>query len=162
RRRRHVIIRIAYPLGMLLLLSWLYFLNWERYDARQGMPLRRVAQVTEELFFTFTLVQLVLVILLTPAYVAGAVAEEKESKTLEFLLATDLRNREIVLSKLAARLANVTLIVLAGLPVLSAVQFLGGVDPDLLLASFAVVGLTMLSLASLSILCSVRARRARD
>jgi ABC-type transport system involved in multi-copper enzyme maturation permease subunit len=94
--------------------------------------------------------------------VAGAVAEEKENKTLEFLLATDLRNREIVLSKLAARLANVTLIVLAGLPVLSAVQFLGGVDPDLLLASFAIVGLTMLSLASLSIACSVRARRARD
>ena len=33
--------------------------------------------------------------MLTPAYVAGAISEEKDRKTLEFLLATDLRNREI-------------------------------------------------------------------
>ena len=107
-------------------------------------------------------VQLLVVLILTPAYLAGAIAEEKDRKTLEFLLATDLRSREIVLSKLLARLANMSMIVLAALPVLSATQFFGGIDPDLLLASFAALGLTMMSLAAVSILMSVHSRRPRD
>src|SRR5438094_417338 len=85
-------------------------------------------------------------LLATAAYTAGAISEEKEHRTLEYLLATDLRNREIVLGKLASRLANLALLVVAGLPVLSLLQFLGGVDPDLMLATFALTGLTMASL----------------
>ena len=98
------------------------------------------------------------VALLTPAYVAGAIADEKDRKTLEFLLATDLRSREIVLSKLASRLANLTLFVLTGLPILSLIQFLGGVDPNLVLAGFAVTALTMAGLGGLSILNSTTSR----
>ena len=48
------------------------------------------------------------ILLLTPAYTAGAVAEEKERRTLEFILATDLRNREIILGKVLSRLLNLT------------------------------------------------------
>src|SRR5262249_7294356 len=54
------------------------------------------------------------------------------------------------------------LIILAGLPVLSFVQFFGGVDPDLLLAAFAATALLVLSLAGISIVCSVHARKPRD
>ena len=107
-------------------------------------------------------VQFSLVILLTPAYTAGAIAEEKERKTLPFLLATDLRDREIILGKLMSRLLNLTLFILTGLPILSILQFLGGVDPGLLLAGFAATGLTMLGLAALSMVNSVLVRRARD
>jgi len=49
-----------------------------------------------------------------------AIAEEKERKTLDFLLASDLRSREIVLGKLASRLAYLTLVLLTGLPLLMA------------------------------------------
>jgi ABC-type transport system involved in multi-copper enzyme maturation permease subunit len=107
-------------------------------------------------------IQFLTVAVLTPAYTAGAIAEEKDRKTLEFLLATDLYNREIVLSKLASRVANLTLIVLAGLPILSFLQFMGGVDPNLVLAGFAATAMTMLSLAGLSILYSVWYKRPRD
>src|SRR5262249_49386495 len=99
---------------------------------------------------------------LTPAYTAGAIAEEKDRKTLEFLLATDLRNREIVLSKLTARYANLTLLLLTALPILSIMQFMGGVDPNLLLVTFAALALTMASLAGFAILSSTLARKARD
>src|SRR5262249_7488302 len=88
--------------------------------------------------------------------------DEKERKTLEFLLATDLGNREIVLGKLVARLANLTMLVLVGLPILSLIQFFGGIDPNFLLVSFAALGLTIASLASLGILSSVLLRRSRD
>src|SRR5262249_42011646 len=47
------------------------------------------------------------------------------------------------------------------LPILSFTQFFGGIDPNLVLSGFAVLGLTLVSLAALSILHSVYARRAR-
>src|SRR5262249_41762416 len=144
-------------------LMWTWKYSWT-YDADPtgNVPLKLMAEFAEWLFFTFMVVQLVLTVVLTPAYVAGAIAEEKDRKTLEYLLATHLRTREIVLSKLLSRLANLMLIVLAGLPVLSFVQFFGGVDPDLLLAGFAATGLLMVSLAGISIFCSVHARKPRD
>src|SRR5205809_664488 len=51
---------------------------------------------------------------------------------------------------------------LAAVPVLSLLQLLGGVDPVLGLAGFLATGVTMLSLAGLSIISSVQLRRARD
>src|SRR4029079_3567954 len=110
----------------------------------------------------FMLVQISMVVLLTPAYVAGAIAEEKDRRTLEFLMGTDVRNREIVLSKLLSRLANVTLFLLTGLPILSILQFVGGVDTELMLSGFAVTGVTMLALARVSILFSTLFQRPRD
>ncbi len=163
RRSRYILLRALYVTAMLVILTWVYWIWW--LDSRHGdggMQIQQMAEFAESLFFTCMIVQLILTLLMTPAYVAGAVAEEKDRKTLEYLLATDLRNREIVLSKLFSRLANLLLIVLAGLPVLSFVQFFGGVDPDLLLAAFAATGLIMLSLAGVSILCSVHARKPRD
>jgi ABC-type transport system involved in multi-copper enzyme maturation permease subunit len=102
------------------------------------------------------------VTLLVPGYVAGAVALEKEARTLEALLGTDLLNREIILSKLLVRLGNLTLMLITGLPILSLLQFAGGIDPDLVLAGFAGTLVTLASLVSLSILNSVYAKRARD
>ena len=123
---------------------------------------RQSAQMAEIFFFVFMLVQMTMIVLLTPAYVAGAIAEEKDRKTIEFLLATDLTNREIILSKLLSRLANLTLFLLTGLPILSILQFIGGVDPQLMIASFVGTGLTMLGIASLSILLSTLFKRPRD
>jgi ABC-type transport system involved in multi-copper enzyme maturation permease subunit len=116
----------------------------------------------ESYFATFLTLQLLVVLFLTPAYVAGAIAEEKDRRTLEFLLATDLRNQEIVLSKLLSRLANLAFLLLGGLPILSLMQFLGGVDPLLVLGGFLATGITMVALAGLSILLSVYAKRPRD
>ena len=48
-----------------------------------------------------------------------------------------------------------------GLPVLGFLQLLGGVDPGLVLAAFAATGVTVVSLACLSILNSVLSARPR-
>ena len=133
--------------------------SMEDYRAARLAALARFA---EAFFSTFICVQLAAVMLLTPAYTAGAIADEKDRKTLEFVLATDLRNREIVLGKLVACMANIALLVLTGLPVLSLMQLLGGVDPNLVLAGYTVTGLTIVSLASVSILISVYSQKARD
>src|SRR5262249_52424347 len=116
----------------------------------------------EMFFYIFSVTQAVLVVLLTPAYVAGAIAEDKERRTIEFLFATDLHSREIVFGKLAARVGNLVLFLFTGLPVLSLIQFFGGIDPAILLSVFAATGVTMLSLAGVGILNSSLRRRARD
>lgn len=165
RRFRFFLLRWLYAVGLLLLLLWVHSM-WalsNRYDSvGEKNVYKQQAKLAEEYFYAFAVVQFAAVVLLTPAYVAGGIAEEKERKTLEFLLATDLRGREIVFGKLLARLGNLGLFVLAGLPVLSLMQFFGGIDPGLLLASFLGTALTAASLGALGTLLSVQRRRARD
>lgn len=161
RRGRNIAVRTLYALAILGLLYWTYFI-WRLRSVEGGIPINELATFAESFFYVFLAVQSLAVVLLTPAYVAGAIAEEKERQTVDYLLATDLRNREIVLGKLVSRLGTMALLVLSGLPILSLMEMLGGIEPRLLLAAFAVTGLTMLSLAAVSILCSVYARRARE
>lgn len=159
RRGRYFLIRCLYS-GLLLLVLFTVWANVRPFGRTTARD--QAAQIGMTYFEWFTVVQLIAVVLLTPAYVAGSVAEEKERKTLEFLLATDLRNREIILSKFGSRLGNLTLFLLTGLPILSFLQFLGGVDPDLVLGGFAATAMTAVGLASLSILNSVVYKRSRD
>ena len=161
RRGRYILLRIAYGL-LLLFVLWSTYASFSEGFRGNSIPAQEISKVASTFFFYFLIAQLAVVVLLTPAFTASAIAEEKERKTLEFLLATDLRNREIVLSKLASRYCNLGLLVMTGLPILGLTQLLGGVDPDLVLAGFAITGVTMASLAALSILQSVYAKKPRD
>jgi ABC-type transport system involved in multi-copper enzyme maturation permease subunit len=158
RRSRYVIMRLLYSLVLLGILI-VMFLD---ADINPRDRQRDSALMAQTFFSIFMIVQLVMVVLLTPAYVAGAIAEEKDRKTLEFMLATDLNNREIILSKLLSRVGNMTLLLLTGLPILSILQFMGGVDAELMLAGFAATGLTMLGIASVGILLSTLFQKPRD
>jgi ABC-type transport system involved in multi-copper enzyme maturation permease subunit len=150
-----------YALILAILVCWMYLVFY--LESNHGrIQIHNMASFADTFFQTFMGVQFVIIAVLTPAYTAGAVADEKDRKTLEFLLATDLRNREIVLSKFLSRVANLGLLILAGLPILSFMQFLGGVDPNLVLAGYAITTLTMVSLAALSMLNSVVSKKARD
>src|SRR5262249_35701439 len=77
-------------------------------------------------------------------------------------LTTRLTSAEIVLGKLWSRLAHLVLLLLTGLPVLALLQLLGGVDPSLLVAVTVLTLCTMVSMASLCMLVSVRASRTRE
>jgi hypothetical protein len=59
-------------------------------------------------------------------------------------------------------MAHMSLFILAGLPVLSAMQFVGGFPPLALLLGYAGTGVTMVGLACLSVFASVVCRRTRD
>ena len=64
--------------------------------------------------------------------VASAVALEKDRKTLDLLLLTNLSNSELVLGKLLAGMLSVVVVVVAALPLLMIIALLGGVstEPD--------------------------------
>jgi ABC-type transport system involved in multi-copper enzyme maturation permease subunit len=161
RRGRYALLRGVYAVGLLLFILALYRVQ-PALDRTGWTGAGGMARFAETFCYTFLAVQFLAVVALTPAYAAGAIAEEKDRKTLEFLLATDVRDREIVLGKMASRVANLTLLVLTGLPILSLTQLWGGVDLGLLLAAFAATGLTLLSLASVSLLTSAYSRKARE
>jgi ABC-type transport system involved in multi-copper enzyme maturation permease subunit len=169
RRARYLIMRLIYGAFLLLVLSYLYLIlfvamqmNPNQGGLNENMLRREMAVLSESFFAFFMVIQLVIVVLLTPAYVAGAIADEKDRKTMEFLLATDLRNREIVLSKFISRIANVLLLLMTGLPIMSLLQFLGGIDTELMLSGFAAIGLTLVGIGSVSILFSTWFQRPRD
>jgi ABC-type transport system involved in multi-copper enzyme maturation permease subunit len=60
--------------------------------------------------------------------VASAVSLEKDRKTLELLLMSNLSNSELVLGKLSAGMLTVVMIVVAAAPLLMLVALLGGVS----------------------------------
>lgn len=161
RRRRFFVLRTAYAL-LLIAILLMVFLSYVEGASQGTLPAKDMADFAATFFYWFFVAQTVAIFLLTPAYTAVTIADEKERRTLEFLLATDLRDREIVLSKLASRICGLVLLLLAGLPLLSFLQFLGGIDPNLVLAGYvaSLGGLT--SLAGVSILASVVSRKTRD
>jgi ABC-type transport system involved in multi-copper enzyme maturation permease subunit len=140
--------------------SWFPNLGIEHLMRSRSMTVSQRARLAGSFFTSFMTAQFAIVFLITPLYTASAIAEQKERRTLDFLLLTDLSNREIVLGMLGARLAKLLLLMMTGLPVLSLLEFLGGVDPDLVLAGFVATCMLMASLGSVSILASVHARTA--
>ena len=157
RRRLTFVLRFLYVLAIVGLLALLYA-TWmariSRYGSLTTVRPSELAGFAATFFEAFAAIQFAVALLLTPAYVAGSIADEKERRTLEFLLATDLKNREIIFGKLAARIANLLMYVLAGIPVLAFLQLFGGIDPELALSAAASTAITVLGLAALSIFCS--------
>src|SRR5262249_60690724 len=118
RRGRYIGIRCIYAVCLLMAIFGVYA-NW--FGAGSfGRPLPQdlVTRFATSFFITFLAVQLVAVFLLTPVVTASAIAEEKERRRLDFLLVTELRDHEIVLGKLASRVATLGLTLFARLPIL--------------------------------------------
>ncbi|OAI50466.1 hypothetical protein AYO44_05565 [Planctomycetaceae bacterium SCGC AG-212-F19] len=169
RQARYNALRCTYVLALLVTLSVVYA-GW--FAERGGTMLelfaggaldgRDMASFAESFFLNCVWVQFAVAILLTPVYVGSALTEEKERQTLDGVLASDLEDQEIVLGKLASRLAHLLLVLGAGLPVLAVTQLLGGVAPELVLASYLFTAVSVVSLGSLSMLCSVYARRTAN
>ena len=173
RRRLTFILRILYVVCILLLLgmmyaSWLESLRYSYgpqgriYQNTSNIQPESMARFAYQFFLVFVMFQYGVAAFLTPAYVAGTIADEKERKTLEFLLATDLQPREIIFGKVAARVTNLIMYVLAGLPIIAFLQLFGGIEPDLVLATSAATIITILGFAGISIYFSTIMRKPRD
>ena len=165
RRFRYYALRFAY--GMILL----HFIGrnnvsngWNRLRVANGgrFTIQEMARLGLSLFITFMAIQVVAVLLLTPAMVAGVIADEKQRKTLHYLLASPLTSGEIVLGKLLARSIHLGVLVAVGLPIISLLTLFGGVDPNLVMAGFAATFTMAYFVAGLSIFVSTISRRPRE
>lgn len=157
-------LRCAYA-GVLLLTLWLTYENWHRSHGDElfldGATIATsidTARLGEHFTTTIIMVQNFAAILLTSLYLSGSIVDERQKRTLDYLLATHLYDHEIILGKLFARLLTVASVLLTGLPVLALIQFWGGVDIRMLTAGFATTLFTLLLIGSMSIFCSTRSR----
>src|SRR3972149_5589477 len=89
RRKRYFVLRVVYALILLASL-------WSSYESvtgfRRATSLAQNANVAAEFFQTFSIVQILAVLVAGPAMVAGTIAVERERRTIEDLLASDLSN----------------------------------------------------------------------
>jgi ABC-type transport system involved in multi-copper enzyme maturation permease subunit len=166
RRGRLVLVRGGYALALLAAIGNVFvdWFGWSQLALGQwftpgpAVSPRELARFAADFTAAYLVAQLAAVLVLTPAYAAGAVAEERQRRTLDDLLVSGLSGRAIVVGKLAARWLHTFSALLAGLPVLALLQWWGGVDLPLLLAGFTITTLAALSLTALSLLCSVCAQ----
>ena len=121
RRNQLHVFRWIYAGWLVFQIGGLYFFYLMYETAHQFDPTGYTASSAPEIvgsWFTrmFLYQQMVLLILATPALVAGAVADEKRRGTLQYLLLASLDTRHILLGKLFGRSAQVALLMIAGLP----------------------------------------------
>lgn len=158
RRTRYYLWRIAY--GLILL-----FTLWTSYEstAMYGtVSIATAANLAESFFGSFAYVQLLAIVAVGPAIAGGSIAQERERRTLEYLLATDLTTTEIVLGKLGSRGLQIAAAILAGLPVMFIAGLLGGIAPLRLLPVMLVSVSTLIMVCCMAMAISTRAARARD
>src|SRR5260370_34254886 len=106
------------------------------------------------LYQLLTTVQIVLIIFITPAFTSNAVNTEKELKTYDMLLCSQLSAFSLVAGKLIAGLSNVLLLIAAAIPLFSLVFFFGGFTPLHILQDLAMLVLTASMIASFGLFCS--------
>lgn len=163
RRLRYYLLRVLYcfVLGFLI---WVNYDSHFRYSqAVNGVyELDRMASFAQSMFWSFTIAEGVLVLLMTPAFVAGTIAEEKQRRTLHYLLASRLSSAEIVLGKLFSRLLHLGVYLILGLPIFSLLTLFGGVPPEEVFIAFLGLASTAWFLGCLAIMASTVARRTRE
>ena len=92
---------------------------------------------------------------------APSIALEKDRRTLDFLLASQLSNAEIVLGKLAACMTMLVAGFASGFPIMLLLHLLGGIDLQLILLGYAGLLTTSFFMISLAIWISTDAPDVR-
>ncbi len=135
---------------------------WQDLEPLSALPVSMPHIVGMRFAESFVWQQLVLLVLATPALVAGAITDEKRRGTLLYLLSAGVDTRAILLGKLVGRMCQVLLVALTGLPLFALMGGLSGVDPITLLVLSVQLLLSLFGLASAALLASVLSRQTRD
>ena len=147
RRIRHLSIRSAY-LGVLMVVLLLGLVG-------ENATLREMAQRGAFAFTIISFGQVLLICLLTPVFMSGAIAQEANASTWDILLTSPLNALQIVLGNLFGRLFFILALLVSTLPVFAVTQFFGGVPGETIFESIAVAGCSALVVAAIAITLSV-------
>jgi ABC-type transport system involved in multi-copper enzyme maturation permease subunit len=163
RRRRYYGLRVIYGVALIFLI-WTNYqnLNTKAESAGGELSIDDFSDFALSTFTAFGSVQLGTILMLIPALFGGVIADEKQRKTMHYLMASRLSSSEIVLDKFAAKLLHVGSYILLGLPIMSLLTLFGGVAWDYVGAAYVATFSTTFFAASLAILVSTFARRVRQ
>lgn len=146
RRVRLYVGRAAYVAGLLILMST----AWQVLTGTQWIRnVGDLARFGATLFQILAPLQLAVAVFFAALAAASAVAQEKDRRTLELLLLTNLTNSELVLGKLSASLLNILAPLVAAVPLFMLSMLFGGVTFDQIVRVFAVTILSAIAAGSL-------------
>ncbi|MCT6924149.1 ABC transporter permease subunit [Metasolibacillus sp.] len=111
------------------------------------------------MFAVLTIIQMALVLFITPSLTAGAISSEREKQTLNILLTTTQSSMQIIVGKLLSSLAFLVLMLVAGLPLYSLVFLFGGVSPSQIASIFSFYLLTVVAIGSIGVMFSTITKR---
>jgi ABC-type transport system involved in multi-copper enzyme maturation permease subunit len=152
RHSRHYLLRSLY-LGLLLVTGvtfWQTLYGWGR-----TVTLGDFSHFGVLFFQLLCFLQLTLVIFFSSLLAASTVSQEKDRRTFVLLLMTDLRNYELVLGKLLGSLMQISILLLAALPVLGASVLLGGTTFIQVIDAFLILFGSALAAGSLGCLVAL-------
>jgi ABC-type transport system involved in multi-copper enzyme maturation permease subunit len=167
RRNQLHVFRWIYAGWLVFQTGFLYFIYLMYETAHQFDPTGYTASSAPEIvgsWFTrlFLIQQMILLLLATPALVAGAVADEKRRGTLQYLLLASLDTRHILLGKLFGRSAQVALLMIAGLPLYALFAGFSGINPLTMILTGVALLMPIFALSAGTLLASVFCRQTRD
>lgn len=152
RRNQHAVVRLGY----LVILMAIVFIGLIGGGGLTGSgDLRELAQAGAQIFRVIAMGQVILVCLIAPIFMAGAIASEQSGKTYAILLTTPLSNLQIVLGSLIGRLFFILALLFSGLPLFAVMLIFGGVPVSSIFIAFAVAALTALFVGAVAVLLSV-------
>jgi len=151
RRMRHLYIRSGYLAVMIIVL--LFVILGEVTGGAASF--RALAAAGATTFLGVSYLQLALICLLTPIFMAGAIAQEANPQTWDILLTTPLNSLQVVLGNLFGRLFFVLALLFSTLPLFMVTQYFGGVPGESIFASYAIAGFSALVVASIAVTLSV-------
>ena len=114
---------------------------------------------SRSIFYFLSLLQLVLVLFMTPGLTAGAVSGEREKQTLNILLTTTQSSFSIIIGKLIASVSYMLVLLFSSLPFYSFVFLYGGISPGQLLSVFFLYLVNVLAIGGLGVMFSTLIRK---
>lgn len=134
RRTKHLYVRSAYLAVLILVLLWAMLAN-----APGGtVSYRELASAGATSFAWIAYLQVALICIIAPVFMAGAIAQEANPKTWDIILTTPMSKLEIVLGNLLGRLFFVLALLFASLPLFALTQFFGGVPGKSIINAYIV------------------------
>lgn len=150
RRSRHLYIRSIYLGVLILVLLWLLITK-----APGSKSFSALAKSGASSFTLVAYLQIGLICILAPVFMAGAIAQEASPRTWEVLLTTPLTAVQIVLGNLLGRLFFILALLFATLPLFALTQFFGGVPGSAIFASYLVSGAAAVLVGAIAIALAV-------
>ncbi|MFN0130943.1 MAG: ABC transporter permease [Phycisphaerales bacterium] len=151
RRVRHLYIRSAYLAALILLLLWSLLAP----AGGGAISFRDLAQFGADSFTYVAYLQVGLICVLAPVFMAGAIAQEANPRTWDIMLTTPMGPLQIVLGNLFGRLFFILALLVSSLPLFAITKYFGGVPAPAIFTSYLIAAAAALFVGSMAIALSV-------
>ncbi|MFG0305487.1 MAG: ABC transporter permease [Phycisphaerales bacterium JB040] len=151
RRTKHMYVRSAYLAVLILVLLWSLVVK----ASEDEMGYRELAAAGASSFIGIAYLQIGLICVIAPVFMAGAIASESNPKTWDILLTTPMSQAEIVLGNLFGRLFFILALLFCSLPLFALTQFFGGVPGGSIFTSYLIAACAATLVGAIAIALSV-------